>query len=172
MSGASSIGALFLQVDRPSVKYAPYSDLKPDNLLIDAQGHLKLTDFGLSKIGLLSRQARGPGNAAGKALSVEAAFESRGTSPGSEHGSSGRQSYFFPFQPSADAFEASESSASGSTRGAFSPLASPFASGALSLPHVPDKRSKSARESHARQNVVGSPDYIAHVPHIRVRCRY
>jgi serine/threonine protein kinase len=26
-----------------------YSDLKPENFLIDATGHLKLTDFGLSR---------------------------------------------------------------------------------------------------------------------------
>jgi len=32
--------------------------LKPDNLLIDQHGHLKLTDFGLSRIGLLNRQTR------------------------------------------------------------------------------------------------------------------
>ena len=34
------------------------SGLKPDNLLIDQHGHLKLTDFGLSRIGLLGRQTR------------------------------------------------------------------------------------------------------------------
>ncbi|KAJ3073992.1 hypothetical protein HDU98_000153 [Podochytrium sp. JEL0797] len=36
-----------------------HRDLKPDNMLIDQHGHIRLTDFGLSRVGFLGRRSKG-----------------------------------------------------------------------------------------------------------------
>ncbi|KIM25538.1 hypothetical protein M408DRAFT_26090 [Serendipita vermifera MAFF 305830] len=37
-----------------------HRDMRPENILIDQNGHLRLTDFGLRRVGLLARQTREP----------------------------------------------------------------------------------------------------------------
>ncbi|KKO97813.1 AGC protein kinase [Trichoderma harzianum] len=52
------LGEVVLGVEHLHERGVIHRDLKPDNLLIDQKGHLKLTDFGLSRMGLVGRQKR------------------------------------------------------------------------------------------------------------------
>ena len=52
------IGEVVLGVEHLHSRGIVHRDLKPDNLLIDQKGHLKLTDFGLSRMGVIGRQKR------------------------------------------------------------------------------------------------------------------
>ncbi len=41
---------IFLAIEHLHDKNVIYRDLKPENILVDAEGHLRLADFGLSKM--------------------------------------------------------------------------------------------------------------------------
>ncbi|KAI0016461.1 hypothetical protein F4780DRAFT_682476 [Xylariomycetidae sp. FL0641] len=58
------LGEVILGVEHLHGRGIIHRDLKPDNLLIDQKGHLKLTDFGLSRMGLIGRQKRALNSAA------------------------------------------------------------------------------------------------------------
>lgn len=49
------ISEVILAVDYMHKIGVIHRDLKPDNILLDTQGHIKLTDFGLSDMGLQRR---------------------------------------------------------------------------------------------------------------------
>lgn len=53
------IAEVIVGVDYLHRRGVVHRDLKPDNLLIDQNGHVKLTDFGLSRMGLVHRQEMG-----------------------------------------------------------------------------------------------------------------
>lgn len=52
------IAEIIVGVDDLHKRNIVHRDLKPENILIDSRGHMKLTDFGLLKMGVLGRHTR------------------------------------------------------------------------------------------------------------------
>lgn len=123
--------------------------MKPDNILIDQNGHLKLTDFGLSRIGFLGRRAK-VGLSQSEIPSSSSGIESSSsTFKNDGPNSNNSQVTTLPFGRFAEGNQ--NSTGTQSVRGSMSFIAG----------EKEQAGSENTNDAAKAKNFVGTPDYLA-----------